>query len=74
MRSPSWLTSVELLLLDAGLLLSLAVGWRSALDMSGGRGRRAVALHLPWAALAIALWLAGTWIVFQPMQMRGMVH
>ena len=74
MRTPDWLTGLELLLLDAGLLLSLAVGWRTALDLSGGRGRPAIALHLPWAVLALALWIAGTWIVFQPMQMRGMVH
>jgi cytochrome c oxidase assembly factor CtaG len=74
MRTPAWLTALELLLLDAGLLLSLSIGWRTALDLSGGRGRPALALHLPWAVLALALWLAGTWIVFQPMQMRGMVH
>lgn len=74
MRRPDWLTAAELLLLDAGLLLSLAVGWRTALDLSPDRARRAVALHLPWAVLALALWAAGTWIVFQPMQMRGMVH
>ncbi len=74
MRTPSWLTGLELLLLDAGLLLSLVVGWRSALDITGGRGRRAVALHLPWAVLAVGLWCAGAWIVLQPMQMRGMVH
>lgn len=72
--APAWLTGVELLLLDAGLLVTLAVGWRSALDLAGGTARRALALHAPWAALALALWLAGVWIVFQPMQMRGMVH
>ncbi|MBX3026890.1 cytochrome c oxidase assembly protein [bacterium] len=74
MHAPAWLTPLELLLLDAGLLLSLSVGWRTALELNHGRGRPAVALHLPWAALAIALWVAGAWIVFQPMQMRGMVH
>jgi cytochrome c oxidase assembly factor CtaG/ferredoxin len=74
MRTPPWLTGLELLLLDAGLLLSLAIGWRIALELSGGRGAGALRLHLPWATLAVALWGAGTWIVFQPMQMRGMVH
>ncbi|MFN8641267.1 MAG: cytochrome c oxidase assembly protein [Candidatus Binatia bacterium] len=74
MRRPEWLTSLELLLLDAGLLLSLAVGWRTALDLTDRRGSGAVALHLPWAILALALWGVGAWIVFQPMQMRGMVH
>lgn len=74
MPAPAWLTGLELLLLDAGLLLSLALGWRIALDLSGGRGAGALRLHLPWAGLAILLWSAGAWIVFQPMQMRGMVH
>lgn len=74
MHTPAWLTAFELVLLDAGLLLTLVLGWRIALDISRGRGRPAIALHLPWAALAVALWIAGTWIVFQPMQMRGMVH
>ncbi len=74
MSAPAWLTGLELLLLDAGLLVTLAVGWRTALDLAGGAPRRALALHAPWAAVALALWLAGIWIVFQPMQMRGMVH
>ncbi|MEO8605321.1 MAG: cytochrome c oxidase assembly protein, partial [bacterium] len=73
-----WLTGLELLLLDAGLLLTVAVGWRTALDLAGsgaaGRARRALRLAVPWAMLALALWSLGVWIVFQPMQMRGMVH
>ena len=82
MGRPDWLTGIELLLLDAGLLVSLAVGWRTALELSAGpspgggtgHGGRALALHVPWALLALVLWGAGAWIVFQPMQMRGMVH
>ena len=57
----------QLLLLDAGLLLSLYIGWR----LSKLRVR---ALMLPWAALATALYTCGIWILFQPMQMRGMLH
>jgi len=70
-----WLTGLELLLLDLGLLVSVAVGWRGARALAGAAGaRRALALAAPWATLALALWAAGVWIVFQPMQMRGMVH
>lgn len=57
----------QLLLLDAGLLLSLYIGWRLA------------RLHtrkwmLPWSVLAAALYTFGIWILFQPMQMRGMLR
>jgi hypothetical protein len=32
-------------------------------------------LFAPWAGLAIGLYVVGVWIIFQPMQMRGlMVH
>jgi len=68
-----WLTALALLLLDLGLLVTAAVGWRAALAL-GGAPRRALALAAPWALLGLALWAAGVWIVFQPMQMRGMVH
>ena len=70
---PDWLTAAQVLLLDAGLLLTLYVGWRIAMQ-SAGRVRSAIAVICPWATLAIALYCAGAWIVFQPMQMRGMVH
>jgi len=71
--APDWLTELELLLLDAGLLFSLYVAWRiAAHDL--GRTRRAVALAVPWAVLLAGLWACGVWIVFQPMEMRGMVH
>lgn len=75
-REPHWgiaswawpgLLNVELLLLDAGLLLSLYALWRIAKN----RARSALRAALPWALLAIALYAAGAWIIFQPMQMRG---
>jgi cytochrome c oxidase assembly factor CtaG len=57
-----WLLRLELLCLDAGLLLSLYAGYRLAPSL------KALA---PWALLLILLFAAGVWIVFQPMQMRG---
>lgn len=73
-----WLVGLQLLLLDAGLVLSVAVGWRVARTLAAANGDRpsprALQLGAPWAVLALALWALGVWIVFQPMQMRGMVH
>jgi hypothetical protein len=56
---------VQIFLLDAGLLLTLYLGWQIA---------RSLRLLAPWAAVACALYGAGIWILFQPMQMRGMMH
>ena len=70
--SHDWLLPLQLLLLGTGLLLTLYVDWRIA---SGcvRRAARAFGLMLPWASLAIALYVAGLWIISQPMQMRGML-
>ena len=69
---PGWLPSLELLFLGLGLLLTLYSAWREACRVSGG-DRVALAVMSPWAVLASALYAAGLWIVFQPMQMRGMM-
>ena len=69
---PSWWPPTEILLLDCGLLLTLYVAWRLACLRTAG-AVRALGLVMPWAALAILLYSAGVWILFQPMQMRGMV-
>jgi hypothetical protein len=69
---PSWIPSVELCFLDLGLLLTLYATWRVARRLSTGDGM-ALAAMSPWAVLAGALYSAGVWIVFQPMQMRGMM-
>jgi cytochrome c oxidase assembly factor CtaG/polyferredoxin len=69
---PDWLTPVQILLLDGGLLLTLYVGWKIALQYAE-HGRRAFSFAAPWGALACGLYAAGIWILFQPMQMRGMV-
>ena len=72
MPALDWLPSFELLLLDLGLLLTLYISWRIA-----SRFRlnfvQTLRLNAPWAALAVALYLIGVWIIFQPMQMRGMM-
>lgn len=73
MSSPVWLTPAQILLLDAGLLLTLYVVWRVARQYSG-KIATAAALVAPWAVLSGALYATGIWILFQPMQMRGMLH
>ncbi len=62
----------QTLLLDAGILLALYLLWRVALVYLP-RGREAWRLFLPWAALATILYVAGVWIILQPMQMRGVL-
>jgi ferredoxin len=58
-------TGAQILLLDAGLLLTLYTGWRI---------QDAVMKFVPWAVTACLLYGAGIWILFQPMEMRGMIH
>lgn len=65
-------TPVEILLLDAGVLLTLYLIWRVARQLTSG-GWRAVMLAAPWAIAALSVYGAGLWILFQPMQMRGMM-
>jgi cytochrome c oxidase assembly factor CtaG/polyferredoxin len=67
------LLDVQLLLLDAGLLLSLYVGWRIAQSYTREIGN-VLRLWTPWASLVAGLYAAGIWFVLQPMQMRGMLH
>jgi cytochrome c oxidase assembly factor CtaG/polyferredoxin len=68
------LLGFEILLLDAGLLLSLYVGWRIASSYAP-LARTALGLVTPWAIVAVALYLSGVWAFLQPMQMRGtMTH
>ncbi|MEI6337082.1 MAG: cytochrome c oxidase assembly protein [Verrucomicrobiota bacterium] len=63
------LPGLEVLLLDSGFLLTLYLCWRIAKEMTP-RPFRAFA---PWGFLAAALYAAGVWIIFQPMEMRGML-
>jgi hypothetical protein len=69
---PGWLPSLELIFLDLGLLLTLYTAWRVACRFAGN-DRMVLAVMSPWALLSGALYSAGLWIVFQPMQMRGMM-
>lgn len=69
----SWVTPFQLLVLNAGLLVSWWVVWRIA-RQSAVRLQSAVALMAPWMVVSVALYAVGVWVVFQPMQMRGMMH
>jgi cytochrome c oxidase assembly factor CtaG len=62
----------QTLLLDAGLLLTLYLGWRVS-RVCAPQVRDALRLLAPWAGLATGLFCLGIWIFLQPMQMRGMV-
>jgi cytochrome c oxidase assembly factor CtaG/polyferredoxin len=61
----------EITALGLGLWVTLLVAWRIAFD-AAHVWRPALGLFAPWAVLASALWAAGLWILFQPMEMRGM--
>ncbi len=65
-----WLTHVQVLMLDVGLLLSLYTGYRIA-EQQAQRAGDALRAFAPWAAIIVALFVVGVWIVYQPMQMRG---
>jgi polyferredoxin len=68
----AWLLPLELLFLELGFLVTLVVAHRIAVR-EVGPGPRAVRAFLPWAAVAVALSLAGVWLLMQPMEMRGTV-
>jgi cytochrome c oxidase assembly factor CtaG/polyferredoxin len=63
-----WLPSLQILLLDFGLLMTLYASWCVALRLAR-RSRSALGLLAPWATLSICLYALGVWIVLQPMQM-----
>jgi hypothetical protein len=65
-----WLPRLEILFLDVGFLLTLHSGYRIALRLSS-RPTGAWKAFAPWGGLSLLLFLAGVWIVLQPMQMRG---
>jgi hypothetical protein len=71
--APGVMLAAQLLLLDAGVLLSLYVGWRIARAYTSSP-QGGLLLLIPWATVVTALFASGVWVVFQPMQMRGMVH
>ena len=61
--------ALQTLLLDAGLLLTLYIGWRVARECSV-RFRVVV----PWICVVMVLYAGGVWVFLQPMQMRGMLE
>jgi hypothetical protein len=65
-----WLTRLEILFLDLGLLVALYATYRIARNQVSGAGQ-GMRLALPWALLVVLLFAAGVWICLQPMQMRG---
>jgi ferredoxin len=68
----AWITRLELLFLDGGLLASLYLAYRLAGSLVK-QSSDALAAFLPWAMLLTLLFAAGVWIVLQPMQMRGLL-
>ncbi len=65
-----WLTHLQVLMLDGGVLMSLYAGYRIAEEQTHGI-RRTLCAFAPWALLIVVLFVVGVWIVYQPMQMRG---
>jgi ferredoxin len=65
-----WLLTLEILVLQIGLLLSLYTGFRIARSQTSSLSQGVKALT-PWLLLIALLFAAGVWILFQPMQMRG---
>jgi hypothetical protein len=66
----AWLTHLQVLMLDGGLLLSLYACYRIAEEQTTTI-RRTMCAFAPWALLIVLLFVVGVWIVYQPMQMRG---
>jgi cytochrome c oxidase assembly factor CtaG/polyferredoxin len=64
--------SVQLLVLDAGLLITLYLGWRLAQEWTAAAGKRLL-LMVPWVFTVVAGYAVAIWIVLQPMQMRGVM-
>jgi hypothetical protein len=68
----AWIPRAELLFLDLGLLGSLYAAYRIA-ESNTKCPAQAVKSFMPWAALAVSLFIFAVWIIYQPMQMRGTI-
>ncbi|HQR05560.1 MAG TPA: cytochrome c oxidase assembly protein [Gemmatales bacterium] len=68
----AWQLPLELFFLDVGLLLSLYAGYRLSISQTTNTAS-ALKTLTPWALLMLLLFITGVWILFQPMQMRGML-
>lgn len=65
------LLTLQIWLLDLGMLLTLYAGWRVVRDLSSSAKRRA-AMASVWLLSSGTLYALCVWIFTQPMQMRGM--
>ena len=70
MSGPDWLVPAQITALGLGLVFSVAAAWLVAMNLTA-RPARAAWLAAPWVLIATMLYVAGIWIVFQPMEMRG---
>ncbi len=68
----TWLLPLEILFLDMGLLLSLYTAYRLAVAQTSGLAT-ALKVLAPWALLLVLLFATGIWILFQSMEMRGVL-
>jgi cytochrome c oxidase assembly factor CtaG len=58
----------EFFAIDLGFLVTLYSMWRVAGDLGKSRVFR---IFIPWGSLALVLFALAVWIIFQPMEMRG---
>jgi hypothetical protein len=65
------LLSVQVLIMDAGLLFSLYVGWRLVREMTASARSMAAMLSV-WCVSNALLYAVCVWVLTQPMEMRGM--
>ena len=65
-----WVTQLQIVMLDVGLLASLYAGLRIA-EQTSTSLRQAGKAFAPWAVLIALLFVLGVWIILQPMEMRG---
>jgi cytochrome c oxidase assembly factor CtaG len=68
----TWVLPLELLFLDMGLLVSLYTAYRLAVAQTPGLAT-ALKVLAPWALVIVLLFATGVWILFQPMEMRGVL-
>ena len=68
--SPGSALPIELGFLGLGLVLSLTVLWRLAVE---DRPERPHAIFVPWATLHLLLGATAVWLLSQPMEMRGIL-
>jgi ferredoxin len=64
------LLDLQILLLDAGLLLSWYAAWKVANRLAPDRP---FGVFVPWLLVGLVYFVVAIWIIFQPMDMRGML-